>query len=335
MISGRPAPEEPLSRDLALVLPAVRRVDRVTMEASIAGRRAERAAAVAEAAGHLSRSVAPAFVGLGHLSIEAVREVVALAEMLGARLLPDRPVDPTASRRGVVRSATLGHVFGADRLLWVGDGADQGPVAAAIAGRNIVAEQLAGDLPTVLARRRAWGDAPGELPDVLRGAARPVALLAAACDERVVAQWHHLAADVQRRTRLSVLVLPHPLAPPDHAGAASVVTWQTGLAFGPTGVDFGDGAPRPCPAGAAAGSVDVVLDASGGTWPAPCRIAVGRRVDDRADVAFVGPGLGIGLAARVMRFDGVVLWLCDDPDTAPADPTVALFAALRRTCEDQ
>src|SRR5690606_21362661 len=103
-----------------------------------------------------------------------------------------------------------------------------------------------------------------------------------------------------------------------------------------TGIDFGDGAPRPCshelPRGA-----DVVVEFIGDDATSQFsgdvrRITIGP-ANSSAEVSFVTPGLAVGLAAQVMRFDGIMLWLCDDPATAPPDPAADPLLQLRQLME--
>ena len=98
------------------------------------------------------------------------------------------------------------------------------------------------------------------------------------------------------------------------------------------GVSFADGSPRPShPAQAllATGELDLVIDTGLPYLHAPDarRITIGQ-FEPEADLSLVTCGLAAGLAARVMRFDGVVLWLCDERAQAPADPAARLLAQL-------
>ena len=81
------------------------------------------------------------------------------------------------------------------------------------------------------------------------------------------------------------------------------------------------------------GSYDLLIQAGEKSFDEPARppvkrVCIGRQFDQEADVRFRTPGLALGLAAQVMRFDGIILWLCEDPATAPADPTVELLLSL-------
>lgn len=290
------------------MLPAVRRLDGPpTVTATIDGKPAAVEEALAQAAWLVAHSAAPAIVGLHRMSIEALREAVALAEHIRGRLLL-RPGDaqPIASRLPVVQTATLGHVFASDLIVWVGRDmySEDHPVAQAVAGRRLLASFVDASVDTVLALRERFEVDPEHK--------RIAAVLPPGCDVRVVSQWHKLAAQVQDRVRLCVFSMP-AMDAANARGAHEVVTWQTGVSPAAAGgVDFADGAPRACSHGPA----DLTIDARDGLTIGP--------------VHFGTPGLVLGLAARVMRCDGVVLWLCDDPRKAPADPMVKLLGRLRQ-----
>jgi hypothetical protein len=144
---------------------------------------------------------------------------------------------------------------------------------------------------------------------------------------------------LQKLLRVSVVTLPDLTIAGNIRGAIEVITWQTGLSCATGGIDFGDGAPRPC-GGAVrlieSGAVDVMIDTGLRPVDAAMRakvkhvVRIGDSLDESAEVCFVTPGLRAGLKARVMRFDGVVLWLCDEPASAPVDPVVELLKAVSR-----
>ncbi len=308
----------PLERDLALVLPALRWLEDANVTAMVRGDKAGTDDAIAEAAKLLASASAPAITGLGWLTIEAVREAVALIETLRGRIIAE--ADPVAARIAVTQTATLGHLYACDLIVWVGQNARSGAIADAITSRVPHSINIEASVEQVLSWRNAIRS--GELPFNAR---RVGVVSAAKADPRVVAQWHKLAADVQKRIRVAVVTLPDAGTPPNARGAHEVVCWQTGLSLHNAGVSFADGSPRPC---SSSGNIDVLIDATGNPSVAGQGIHLGRTHDPRAAVSFATPGLALGLAAQVARFDGVILWLCEDPVTAPPDPTVQLLTRL-------
>jgi hypothetical protein len=316
------AAADALRRDLALVLPGgeVRPYDGAETPAAIEGRPVSIEDAVNHAAELIDASRAPAIVGLNGLTIEAIREAIALAEAMRGRLLPEGTGDPVVARQSVTQTATLGHVFASHMIVWVGCTGGDGPVANAIAERQLLGGFVEADLPTVLKLRESLRQPEATGPFAQHK--RVAVVLHQGTDPRVASQWHKLAADVQKKLRVCVFQLPHPDAS-NARGVIETVTWQTGLspAFG--GIDFGDGSPRACSANA---SLDLVISAGAA---GETRITIGP--PDRRDlVSFSTPGLCAGLAARVMRCDGIVLWLCADPATAPPDPAVEVLRVLRQ-----
>jgi hypothetical protein len=334
-----------LRRDLALVLPAVKQAKEPGIKAYCRGEAVGIAQATAQAKKLIHAGAAPAMVGLNGLTIEAVREAVALAERCRARLLPAPLAEPLSMRMNVVQAATLGHVFSADLRVAFRDDPSRHdcPLDEAIASR--VPNTLfvdGGDL-SALRKLRAMARGQGAAA-VTSTTALPVKQVAvtlpAGTDPRIESQWHHLAADLQRSLRVSVVTLPDLKRAGNIRGALEVITWQTGLSCATGGVDFGDGGPRPC-GGAATllprGAVDVIIDTgliafdSGMMSGVKHRVRIGDALDASAEVCFVTPGLAAGLRARVMRFDGAILWLCDDPSPAGGamrDPVVELLSKL-------
>jgi len=338
-----------LRRDLALVLPEVRAVGgmkRAEAQAWVGGRAASVEDAVTYAAELLRGSAAPAIVGLNGLTLEAVREAVALAEAARARLLPMPLGDPLSMRMSVTQAATLGHAMSADLRVVIQDGARKAnAIEALIAERVPNALFMPGDLGALLQLRatvREQGAAAITSTTALP-VKHVVIPLPADTDPRVIGQWHRLAADLQRAVRVSAITVPDLTKVANLRGALEVITWQTGLSCATGGVDFADGAPRPSAAAATLiqrGGIDLAVDT--GWRPLPVelasqcahRIRIGIEADASADVSFVTPGLAAGLRARVMRFDGVILWLCDDPAPAAGavdDPAVSL---LRRWIDE-
>ena len=148
---------------------------------------------------------------------------------------------------------------------------------------------------------------------------------------RVLSQWNKFAATVQQQVRMFVLQLPVESAANARA-VREVVTWQTGVLPNPC-VDFSTGSPRAISHAIKRDSYDLLIHAGpaedGDADDQPVnRIRFDTQFDNEAQVSFCTPGLAIGLAAQVMRFDGIILWLCEDPATAAADPTVQLLSAL-------
>lgn len=337
-----------LRQDLSLVLPYVERVKSTGIAAYLAGREVSVEEAILRAAELVKSSIAPAIVGLNGLTIEAAREAVALAEKWRARLLPLPTDDVTATRMSVMQLATLGHAYSADlRVAYRPASAGQvNPVEEAIASRVPNTLFMQGDDLDLLLRVRMEVRARGAVAITSLTALpvkKVVVVLPAGVDERVESQWHALAAELQKELRVSVITPPDvatPRAAGNMRGVIEVITWQTGLSCATGGVDFADGAPRPCADAAtllSRGAVDVVVDAGLQSLELPLissvkhRIRIGDSLDANADVCFVSPGLRVGLRARVMRFDGVILWLCEDPSPgggAVEDPVVELLSRL-------
>lgn len=333
-----------LLRDLAMVLPgdAFRQSNHTrAVSALISGTQATMSDAVAKACELIEGSTAPAIAGLNGLTIEAVREAVDLAERQRMKLLPAPLPDPVVARQPVTQTATLGHALACDLRVAFreDDGQRGGPVDQAITARVPNTLFVDGrDLDALLRLRLEARRRGAEVFTRTTGLSvkRVVVTLPADVDPRVAAQWHRVAVQVQEELRVCVLTVATPQAA-NVRGAVEVITWQTGLSCATGGVDFADGAPRPC-AGQASllrrGAVDLLIDT--GATPVAAdlaahvshRIRIGAEPDKSAAVSFVTPGLAPGLAARVMRFDGVILWLCDDPATAPADPVVELLRSL-------
>lgn len=309
-----PPPSDALRRDLALVLPHLAMAPSVTTTPDNLN----------HAADHIARSRAPAIVGLSNLSIEAIREAILLAERMRGRLLPF----PTIGHRitatqPVTESASLGHLFACEMIVWVGCNGASGPIAERIAERQPLASFVDASLEVVLRLRGEWRINPVAEP--IGKFKRVAAVLAPDCDPRVAGQWHKLAAQVQERARLCVFSLPDAEHGGNSRGVAETITWQTGVSPIGGGVDFSDGSPRWCPPAEELlkrGAIDLALATSPGV-PVPGNIQ---------QITIDGTATR-GTAARVMRCDGVVLWLCDDPATAPPDPAAAFFAALAEKIE--
>ncbi len=355
--ANMPTASAELRRDLSLVLPEVRAADSPVIEACVKGQRTEAHAAIALVRDRLRGSTAPAIVGLNGLSLEGVREALELAERWRAKLLPMPMPDPVAARMTVLQTATLGHALAADLKVVVRPQVKDSPATGQEPSMVTLADRIdqaitarvpntlfvSGDLDTILALRQAARGKGERAAELFTDATalpvkRVIVLLPNDVDIRVAGEWHKLAAQVQRQIRVAVLSLPHPQAA-NLRGALEVITWQTGLSCATGGVDLADGAPKPC-AGATnllpRSACDVVIDAGWSPMPTAWRrnvrhyIRISAAIDADADVCFVTPGLALGVAARVMRFDGVILWLCDDPTPGVAlhDPAVDLLRRL-------
>jgi hypothetical protein len=327
-------PTSPLERDLSLVIEP-RWIDAdATIDARVGGAHAAVGDAVAKASSLLCAAKSPALVGLSALSIEGVRAAVALAKNAGAKLLPSPAAHPESASRLVTQTASLGNAFASDMVLWVGCRGTDTPITRAIVGNQLLSAFLPAELEAVLDLRRLLRNTRETSPF---GAAKKItAVLAADAEPRVVSQWHKLANEVQLRHRIAVLHLPRQ-GDANARGASEAITWLTGAAPSRGGVDVGAHPPIGCADAQtllAADAIDVAIDLRAESTaplsfsPDVKRIVIGESHDDSAAVSFVVPPLSLGVAARVMRFDGVILWLCDDPATAAPDLTAQLLRSL-------
>lgn len=331
-----------LRRDLSMVLPALKTAESTEIKAYFQGTPVALDQAIARAVQLLHQSQAPAIIGLSGLTLEAIREAIALAWHMRAMLLPLPQRESAAVRLPVVQTSTLAHAMAADLRVAFREDATRhdSPIDQAITARVPNTLFVEGNDLDALLRLRARVREQGAAV-FTNMTALPVTSVAvtlpANVDPRIEAQWHALAADAQQKIRISVISLPDLRTAGNQRGTIEVLTWQTGLSGTTGGVNFADGAPRPCQGAVALlqrGGVDVALDT--GLHPLPAdlssnvkhRIRIGDELDGAADICLVTPGLSLGLRARVMRFDGVVLWLCDDPSPqsdAIDDPSVRLF----------
>lgn len=324
-----------LKRDLSLVITDLDIAHDATITASVDGKTASVDRAIAHAAGMLHAAAAPALIGVEWMTVEAALQAVELTEAMGGLMLPAGPVDPTGLRRTVTHSLTLDAACTCDMVVWVGGGARRGPIADVIGQGNSESRSVEDGLDAVLALRSKLAEAKtvDDTAAVIVGAKRVAIVLAPDVDARVAGQWHKLADDLQLRVRMGVVGLPDPMLGPNRRGAHEAVCWQSGAALSAGGIDWAEGAAKTNGSDSTVlhrGGVDVVIDAAGLATHVPARrIAIGRADDSHAEVCFRTPGLAFALAARVMRFDGAMLWLCEDPATAPPDPTVEL---LQRLC---
>ena len=322
-----PPVSEPLRRDLALVLPRLHGTGSLSVEAYARGTPVALDAAIVRAAALIDASTTPVICGLSMLTIEAVRQAASLSRKMAGRLAP-WPTSRTFGRQQApTYSATLGHVFACDLVLAVGStpGTTDHPIAAAIAQRVRQCVRVGtelDDVSNVQAQLRARGAAAWA--EVARGPVRRVAVLLPPDSEpAVVRTWHELAAECQQQVRMCVFVLPDLAIVGNQRGALEVIAWQSGgLPTASGGTSGGDIAAADLLI--EAGLAEVDLDRRDGAR----RICIGSRGDDAAELSFVTPGPAPGLAARVMRCDGIVLWLCDDPATAPPDPCVDLLERI-------
>lgn len=312
-----------LWQDLSLVLASRNEIANADVGACIASEPCDVDAAVAKARQLIADATCPAVTGLNHVTVEAQRQAVTLAAAHDARVLPDACETPL----DIAQYATLGHVYNCDFIIKPGPGhwAAEHPVACAIAERVLHSMFIGETLDDVLQLRAAVRDrGAAALTDAIPQPVRRIAVvLPPGTDVAIVSQWHKLAADVQHELRLCVMTLPAPDAA-NARGAIEVVTWRTGFA---APVQFADGDATRCLRGMAGVDLAIEIGASQPT-NAPQRIVIADAPDASAAVNFTIPGLAIGLAAHVCRFDGQMLRLCDNLQTAPPDPAVALLQRL-------
>jgi hypothetical protein len=326
-------PTSPLERDLSLVIEPTWIAPGAAVDARVAGRSVSIDEAIAHAGALLRGARSPAIIGLHSLSIEGVRAAVALGRRIGAKLLPWPATNAEPATRLVTQTGSLGHAFASDMILWVGCRGTDTPITRAVVSNQLLSAFLPAELETVLNLRRLLARTSETSP--FGTAKKIIAVLAADADPRVVSQWHKLANQAQRRHRIAVLQLPAGGAC-NARGAAEAITWLTGVAPTRGGVDVGVHPPAGCADAQtllAADAIDVAIDLRCDAAPplfSPHvkRITIGVSPDDSAAVSFAAPALALGVAARVMRFDGVVLWLCDDPANATPDLTAQLLHSL-------
>lgn len=305
-----------LRRDLAMVLPDLPR-----------GGAALEAMATPMAAA-LKSAKAPAMAGLGTLSVEGAIEAVELMRAVRGRVLPwPMPGDNARGPMSVTQTATLGHVFASDLIIWVGCTGGDGPIAEAISEHQLRAAFAEPTLDAVMRLRDALKRDPHSEP--VGRWKRVAVVLAPGCDGRVVSQWHKLTAQIQQAVRVCVIQLPDIARHRNLRGACEVVTMLTAISCDAGGVDFSSGVPRPCPdvmTLLSLNAIDLLIDTAPEPINAPPSLPRHTRLNPWALMA-------VPSSARVMRFDGVMLRLADDPDAAPPDPAAMLFAAIRQQLE--
>lgn len=316
---------ESLWQDLSLVLPSRREVEPgdAVVTAYVGGKACGLDEAVARCDEMLQGAKHPAITGLNMITMEAARAAMSLAMRCDARVLPDA----TELALDVAQQATLAHVYASDYVIKPGPDrwAADHPVASAIARRVLHSMFVRPGLDGVLALReaiRAKGAAAitEAIPQTVR---RVAVLLPPDTEAQVISQWHKLAADVQSELRVCVMTLPGATYG-NGRGALEVVTWRSGFAGA---VQFADGVASRCRTGDVGVDVAVELGALH-AGDAARRIVFGVERDDSAEVSFVMPGLAMGLAAHVCRFDGQMLRLCNDMTVSPPDPVVAVLERM-------
>lgn len=311
----QPGVSQALAQDLSLVLPDLPRgaaIDALALPMTAALRAAK----------------APAIAGLGAMSIEGVMQAVKLMREVRGRVLPWPLAGNTRGPMSVAQTATLGHLFASDLIIWVGCTGADGPIANAITERQFRAALAPPTLDAVLTLREALTHNPHSEP--IGQWKRVAVVLGPNIDERIVSQWHKLAAQVQAFVRVCVIQLPDLMQHRNIRGAREIITMLTGLSCDSGGIDFTNAStPRPCPdvmTLLSLGAIDLLIDTAPDPIEASPPPARHTRINPSALMA-------VPSAARVMRFDGTMLRLADDPDTAPPDPAAALFASVRSQLE--
>jgi hypothetical protein len=292
-----------LLNDLSLVLAEPYELSSAQIHASVHGQPVELNTAIERAAKMICDSSSPVITGIHMLTMQATRAAVDLARKMQGRVL-----QPETQSYSVQQTATLGHVMGCDFVIKPGPAqwAAEHPVAAAIAKRVLHSIFVPPDLDTLLGlRAKVRQKGAAAICDITHCQVNRLAVvLPPECPFELVSQWHKLAADLQTQIRACVLRLPDMATAGNMRGAAEVVLWLTGLNGQ---VDFGGSQI----------ATDLQIDASENGV-----IRVGN------DIQFTTPGLAMGLHAHVMRFDGIVLRLCDDPEVGIPDPVVELFERI-------
>jgi hypothetical protein len=302
---------ESLRQRLSLVLPSPCDAKDTPVRALAGGDEIALDDAVARAATMLRDSEAPAVVAAHRLSCQAVRQAVLLMQQRGGAMRVDAPpID-----HPVMHTASLGHVTACDFIIKPGpaDWAVQHPVAAYIAEHVLHSLFVPAGLDALLAlRKRVRERGAKAIADItMRPVKRLAVVLPPGTRSEIISQWHKLAAELQPEIRTCVMPLPDMDRCYNSRGALEVIAHLTGA--------YGRFGHRHEP--------DVAIEC-GRRSGAAKRIVIGG-ADDTADLCFVTPGLAMGLGAQVVRFDGIPMWLCDDPAAAPPDPAAELLRRWR------
>lgn len=329
--------------------------------------------AVAKAGEMIAGSERPAFVGLHPLTIESLRTVVSLAEHTRGCLLPRPHFDsPLRLTQPVTQLGTLGHIMSCELIL--GIGLKQSELPVKLQQSAAVFEALPENLSLVLDLAKAVHDSRPKQDDqadsqpshplirVLEKYQSVGVVLAPELDERVVSQWHRLAAAIQQKTRMAILELPHFEAL-NARGVQAVVAWRTACSIAAGGVDFLTAQPRPCgqwhtmlnqtstttaasteasadakpdaptnsTTSTTTGRFDLIIDTS--LYPVIQKpdapnlplIRIASAPEPKAQYSFVVPDMAAGMAGRVMRYDGLILRLAGNHPHPLPDLTAALL----------
>jgi hypothetical protein len=337
-VSSTPPPSPDWQQDLSCILGGVPLQAQVRPRAYAMGKPIAWEEAVTLAGTLLQTSRRPAMLGLHTLTIESLRIIVAIARKHRGCLLP-RPdlASPLRLTQPITLSATLGHLMQCPLLLGIGVKASELPHRLPAPDQRF--ERLPDSLELVIELRQALkaGDEQHPFIRLLTQQPRTAVVLASWCEERVVSQWHRLAAEIQTRTRMAVVSLPDPEAL-NAKGVEAVIAWQTACSIATGGVSFFSGNPTPCSpwdAMLTQQQPDVIVDTSRTLTDIQSRglkesrvIRIGSEMDAQAAVSFVVPDLAIGTRGRVMRFDGQILWLCHDPAQGQPDLTALLLQEI-------
>lgn len=316
--------------------------------------------AAVEAGNLIAKSTRTAWVGLHPLTLESLRTVVTLAQQTAGCLLPRPHFDsPLRLTRPVTQLGTLGHLMSCDLILGIGVKRNQLPVKLQLAASAFEALpdtlQSIVELATAVHEDLLAGDdsshtntlPPHPFSKLLSRYKTVGVVLAPECDERVISQWHQLAAALQQKCRTAILELPHSETL-NARGVQAVIAWRTACSIATGGVDFHTGKPRPCSQWSAMLSppdsqhaadliADLIIDTSlyplqhkSEQTPDAPRLADVIRIasspSPHAKYSFVVPDISPGMAGRVMRHDGLILRLAHQSQHALPDLTAALLA---------
>ena len=274
---------------------------------------------LAAAAEYLVNAACPLITGTEALTMEGVQVAVELAERLRARLALSGPTRPRHPRQC---NCTLGEALNRPLAVTLAVDDDH-PVLKRLADRGVERIKLSADLPAIRDLGQALRDRRDDHPLAgrLRKAGRASVVTGPDLDPRLLECVHDLCVHAAQAVRLHVLAPGRPATNLNQRGAREVITWQTGLDPAHHGIDFADGGPRPGPDAPTLierNLADVILDGAGRISSADNTTIIRLGPErGKADLWLPSAGLAPGVAGRVSRFDGVVLWLTDDPTTAP------------------